>query len=95
MPAMSEQMLLPSSGSDKGHIGFKMLGALAAGAALGMLVGLPCGREGNALALCTIVQTLAAISAPTSVLLSSLRRPAEPFCLPNVSHVQGVQQTCV
>jgi len=95
MPAMSEQMLMPSRGSDKGHIGFKMLGAVAAGAALGILVSLPCGRAGNALALCTVAQTLAAIIVPSSVLLSSLRRPVEPFCLPNVSHVQGVQQTCV
>jgi hypothetical protein len=95
MPAMSEQTLIPSSESDTVHTGFKMLGAVAAGAVLGILVSLPCGREGNALALCTIVQTLAAISAPTSVLLSSLRRPVEPFCLPNVSHVQDVQQACV
>jgi predicted lipid-binding transport protein (Tim44 family) len=95
MSAMSEQMFMPSNEADTGHTGFKMLGALAAGAALGILVSLPCGREGNALALSTIVQTLAAISAPTSVLLGSLRRPAEPFRLPNVSYVQGVQQTCM
>ena len=88
---MNEQMLLPSNKLDTGSTRFKMLGALAAGAVLGLLVGLTCGREGNAPTLCTIVQTLAAISVPTSVLYSNLRRPAEPLCLPDVSHVPSAQ----
>jgi hypothetical protein len=92
---MSERTLSLSNELDKGHTGFRMLGALAAGALLGIVVALPCGQEGNAAAFCTIVQTLAAIGVPTSVLLSGLRRPVEPFCLPNVSHVQGIRQACV
>jgi hypothetical protein len=88
---MSEQMLVPSNELDRGPTRFKMLGALAAGAVLGLLVGLPWGREGNALTLGTIVQTLAAISVPASLLYSSLRRPMEPLCLPDVSHIPSAQ----
>lgn len=95
MPAMSEQMSIRSNGTDENFIELKMLGALAAGAALGLLVGLPCGREGNAPALFTIVQTLAAIGVPSGVLLSRLRRPVEPFYRMNVSSEQGIQPTCV
>ena len=95
MPAIGGQMLLPSIELNKrmlcirGQLGFKMLGALAAGAVLGLLVGLPCGQEGDVPALCTIVQALAAISVPTRVLLDSLRWPVEPFRPPNVRARQG------
>jgi hypothetical protein len=92
---MNEWMCIPSNEPAESYTGFKMLGALAAGAVLGLLVGLPCGRESDVLILCTIVQTLAAIGAPASVLYNSLRRSKEPLWLPDVSCVQGVQQTCM
>jgi len=84
-----------SSQTDKGYTGFKVLGALAVGTLIGLLVGLSCGREGITPALCTVVQTLAAIGAPTSVLIGRPRWPVEPFSPPNASHTPGVQPAYV
>jgi hypothetical protein len=91
MPVKSERMLVLSNRPDQSYIQFKVLGALAAGTLIGLLVGLSCGREGSTPALCTVVQTLAAIGAPTSVLIGRLRWPVESCYPPNVPHMLGVQ----
>jgi hypothetical protein len=85
MPAMNEQMSIRANGGDGDFTGLKMLGALAAGAALGLLVGLPWGREDSVPALLTIVQTLTTLGMSSSVLLGRLRRPVEPFYRMDVS----------
>ena len=92
MPVKGKQMLVLSN---KGQIRFKVLGALAAGTLIGLLIGLFCGRESNTPYLCTVVQTLAAISAPTSVLIGSLRWPVESCYPPNEPHMPGVQPAYV
>ena len=89
MPAKSEKMFAQSSKSDHRYIGLKALGALVTGTMVGLLVGLYCGREGGTPALCTVVQMVAALSAPTSVLIGSLRWPVEPLSALNISDAPG------
>lgn len=91
---MNEQTPIRANAREENFTWLKMLGALAAGAALGLLVGLPWGRGDSVPALLTIVQTLTAIGVPSGVLLGRLRRPVEPFCSMDVSSEQGIQQIC-
>jgi hypothetical protein len=74
---MDETTYAVPTGSTDPHMLWKMLGALAAGATLGVLIGLPCGQEGNlAGSLRTVAQALIALAAPISLAFGLPKGPS-------------------